>query len=245
MRALLAVILALLALAPLARAQADDPAVAAYRAGDHGSASQIWSEALEHAPSARERARLCYNLGNCAYRAGKLHLAIAWYTASRMLHPRGADLWRNLEHARAEAGLEPADRGDLDSTLSRLFSSLTLAESEWLVSLLAALLAACLAGEALRGRAFRRPALVLGVLLLVACVPWVWNLASRGRPSMVVAKDGAPARSEPSRTAKALAELAPGTIVERTDALPGWVEVRANDRAELWVREDALFDLAR
>jgi tetratricopeptide (TPR) repeat protein len=239
-------LLALLALVPSLRAQSEDPAVQAYRAGDHASAAAAWTEALAQAREPRERARLCYDLGNCAYRSGDVHEAVAWYTASLMLQPRNADAWHNLEVARTEAGLEPADRGDLEATLQRLLSSLTLAESEWLLGLLLGVLAVLLVLEAFLGGVFERLSLVALGLVLLGTAPWIWNLRREGgHPMMVVEASGAPGRSEPGRMAKVLTELAAGSILEKRDELPDWIEVRTSDGGELWVPKRTMFDLRR
>ncbi len=243
---LAAVLLFLLAFVPFASGQTEDPAVQAYRAGDHASAITLWTEALGQASAPAERARLCYDLGNCAYRSGDIHEAVAWYTASLLLRPRDADAWHNLELARAEAGLEPADRGDLEATLQRLLSSLTLAESEWLLILLLGLLGLTLTLEAFFGGVFERLAFVAVGLVLIGTAPWIWNLRrSSGHAMMVVEANGAPARSEPSRTAKVLTQLAAGSVVQKRDELPDWIEVRMSDGSELWVQERMMFDLAR
>ena len=76
-------------------------------------------------------------------------------------------------------------------------------------------------------------------------LPWLWNsVQSTKHPALVVQKGGAPARSEPHRTAKTLARLDAGQAVELRDALRGWVKVESDGR-QLWVREDAIFDLIR
>lgn len=223
-----------------------DDAVAAYRRGDYESASALWERELEATGDPAEKARLAYDLGNASYRSGHLLEAIGWYTAALRHEPRDADTWANLELARAEAGLEPADRGDLAATTLRVLSSLTLAESEWLVLGSLALLALALSWEALHGgRAARRAALAAAGLTAIALVPWCWNLLDDStRPALIVAEDGTPARSEPRPDGTRLFELEPGTRVERLDVLPGWVEVAADGRA-VWVAEGALFDLVR
>jgi len=223
-----------------------DPAVAAYRAGDYDTAQVTWLAALQTADSRAERARLAYNLGNTAFRAGNVPEAVGWYTSSLALVPRDADAWASLELARTEAGLEPADRGDLTATLRRVVTSVTLAESEWLVLWSLVLLALCLAGEALRGgAAWRRSALAALALCAVVSIPWGWNLLRDGRRPMLVVAEGTAARSEPRPDAKRLRDLDVGSEVERLDDLPGWTQVRDDRGERLWVRTHALFDLVR
>lgn len=225
--------------------QVDQDAVRAYREGDYATATSLWKQALEAVELPGERARIAYDLGNAAFREGQMLEAVGWYTASIRLAPRDADAWSNLELARTEAGLEPADRGDLASTTSRLLSSMTPAEAEWIVLGALALLALCLSFEALRGGAlWRRTSLAAAVVVALALGPWLWSLQhSKRQPVMIVASDGAAARSEPRGDAKQIERIAVGTEVERLDRLPGWVKVRTTEGNEAWVRERAVFEL--
>ena len=221
-------------------------AASAYRAGDYDTARSLWLAELSEGAAPRERARLSYNLGNVAFRSGDTAEAIGWYTASLALAPRDADAWANLELARAEAGLEPADRGDLASTVQRVATSMTLAESEWLLFATLGLFAFCLAGEALRGSAtWRRLSLLAFLMCGLVAIPWTWNLVRSGRHPMLVVADATAARSEPRPDAKRLEELTLGTEVEKLDELPGWIQVRDPDGERVWVRDNAVFDLAR
>lgn len=225
----------------------DERACASYRAGEHGSAITLWELALGEAEGRLERARLLYNLGNASYRSHRPLEAVGWYTAALRLSTRDPDLWANLELARADAGLQPADRGNLPDTVRRVLSAFTRAESEWLVLLATGLLAACLAGEALRGGlVWRRLSLwaVLGVVLSAA--PLQWNRARASEHPLLVIDPGAAAgRSEPSLDAKRLRDLDPGSEVELLDRLPGWAKVATDDGQELWVRDSVVFDLVR
>jgi hypothetical protein len=196
---------------------------------------------------AAERARLCYDLGNVAYREGRVLEAVGWYTASLRLRPRDDDAWANLEHVRAEAHLPPADRGDLTATLARVLGSLTPAEAEWLALGGSALWLALALGEAFRGsRASRRLAWLGAALAIAACAPWVWGLArGGGDPLLVVRAEPAPVHSEPREGAAAIAEAASGSEVERLDELPGWTKVRLEGGTEGWVDGEAVFALRR
>ena len=225
----------------------------AYRAGEYESAGTLWELELDRlsarslSTNPRQRARILYNMGNASYRAGELMLAVGWYSAALRLATRDGDLWANLELARSEAGLEPADRGDLAATTRRVLSAFTRAESEWLVLLGTALLALALGGEALRGgllwRSLSRWA-VLGLALLSA--PLLFDLVHAGEhPMLVVAPDGATARAEPRSEAKSIDRLEAGIEVAYLDRLPGWVQVADDEGRRLWVRDAALFDLSR
>ncbi len=226
----------------------DAAAVAAYRAGDLVSARSGWLAALEN-PRVRgaERARILYDLGNVAFREDKKLEAVGWYSAALRLRPRDADTWANLEHARREAGLEPADRGDLTATLRRLLTAFDPTEARTLALAGLALLAAALGYEALRGgRLARWLALAAfgGALVLSAPCARHW-LAGDADPLLVVEEGQAPVRSEPRGDAAVIAEAPAGSQVERLDTLPGWVKVRAADGAEGWVGDKAVFALRR
>jgi tetratricopeptide (TPR) repeat protein len=252
-------LVALASLLPLAPAVAqgellpdsrDAAALEAYRGGDLETARVLWLEVLEEGREtqpANQRARLCYNLGNLAGRRGDWLRAAGWYSASLRLRPRDADAWANLELARLEAGLGPADRGDLEATVLRLLTSLTDAESGWLALLGLLPLALALLGEALRGGAGWRAASGLAlVLALLLVLPWLRHRwVGETHPSFVLAEKGVQARNEPRGDGSPLGELEPGTVHERTDSLPGWVELELGGGRRGWVRDSALLRLDR
>lgn len=248
MRAWIVTLLALACLAFAARAQGSDAAATdAYRRGDFAAATRAWTELLQdRSLPAAERARLCFNLGNAAFRDERPLEAVGWYEAALRLTPRDSDAWANVEHARSAAGLEPKDRGDLAATLNRLAHAPTHAESGWLA--LAGLVAfgGALAFEALRGgRAGRRVAW-LGVLVaLAAAAPWAVQRGTSERdPLLVVEKDKALVRSEPRKDAAVVGEAAAGERVERLDTLLDWTKVEV-DGATGWVPSAQVFALER
>lgn len=257
MRSFLAglVVLACTALVALATPSArgdeapDAAAVAAYRNGDLARARAEWTALLapEHGLEGRERARILYNLGNVAFREGHPLEAVGWTTSSLRLRPRDADAWANLEHARREAQLAPADRGDLQATLERLLGAFTSAEARLLA--LAGLLAwaATLVFEALRGgRSSRWLAWGGALLALLLAAPWLHGVWTRAvHPHVVVEEGKALVRSEPRADAAVVAEVMAGEEVEGLDALPAWVKVRAPDGTEGWVGAGSVFALER
>jgi len=197
--------------------------------------------------SSSERARILYDLGNVAYRKKELLEAVGWYSAALRLSPRDPDVWWNLEHARSEAKLEPADRGDLSATLRRLVSSLTLSESEWLVLVALALWAAVLGAEAVRGgRAWRRLALAGALVVVASLAPWIYNVSRAAEHPLLAIQDGKlQVKSEPRADAPAIAEVAAGEEVERLDALPEWTKIELASGLQGWARKSALFALDR
>ena len=227
----------------------DSAAVAAYRNGDLARARAEWTALLapEKGLEGHERARILYDLGNVAFREGHALEAVGWYTASLRLRPRDADAWANLEHARREAQLPPADRGDLRATLDRLLGAFTSAEARLLAfgGLLA--WAATLAFEALRGsRATRWFARGGALFALVLAAPWLHGVWTRtAHPHLVVEEGHAVVRSEPRADAAVVAEVSAGEAVEGLDALPSWVKVRAPDGTEGWVGATSVFALER
>ena len=234
----------------LARAPdaSDAAAVEAYRRGDLETARTLWSARLsERDLDPAERGRILYDVGNVAFREGKVLEAVGWYTASLRVRPRDGDAWANLEHARAEARLEPADRGDLTATVQRVLSSLTLAESEAIVAAAALVWLALAIGEALRGGVVWRRLLFAGALVVLATLPpWIYQrLRARADPVLVVASEDLDVRSEPRAAATAIASASPGAELERVDELAGWTKVRTSGGVEGWVESPSVFALVR
>lgn len=243
--------IALLAPSAHATAQGDanERATAAYRGGDLETARTLWTELLAAGPSEAERARLTYDLGNVAFRAQKPLEAVGWYTASLRLRPRDDDTWANLEHARREAGLEPADRGDLSATARRLLEAPTAGESVVLALVSALVFGVFLAFEALRGgRTWRRLAWLGAVCALAGFAPFLWQRASAERdPVLTIApKERAlVVHSEPRADAAAIATLPPGERRERLDQLGDWTRIELDGGASGWARSNELFALHR
>lgn len=249
-------VLSLVFLAPLASAavangvavRTETFAQEAYRSGDYASARELWLTELERQElGGPERGRLLYNLGNTAFREERVREAVGWYTAGLRYRPRDPDTWANLEFARSEAGLEPADRGDLAATVERLLSATTLGESEWGVLLALLVWGAALAGEALRGgRAWGRAAWAGLALVGVSLAPWIYNLRAAGAERVLVVEERTtPVLSEPRPAAAQVAQVASGAVLERLDELPDWVRVRAEDGTAGWVPSESVFDLRR
>ncbi len=220
--------------------------VEAYRSGAYAEARERWRATLREDLGRLERSRVYYDLGNAAWRLDEPLEAVACYTAAVRLDPRHGDSWRNLELARAKAGLPPADPGDLGATLERALGSLFPGERRCLA--LGALLAwALVLGLEMRrgGAVLRRLALAGAALALLACVPWVHDRLRRERsaPVLVVQAGPVPLRSEPLEDRAPIGELAPLEELERVDSLPGWVRVERSGGLRGWVREETLFPL--
>ncbi|MCY2961131.1 MAG: SH3 domain-containing protein [Planctomycetota bacterium] len=248
-RSLFVAFLTLLASGAYAQESRDAEAIAAYRAGDLARARESWTRVLAAEPrvAGDERARILHNLGNLAFREGRVLESVGWFSASLRLRPRDADTWSNLEHARREAKLDPADRGDLGATLRRLLSAFTPSEARLLALGGLCAWAAALAFEALRGgRTARWFALGGAAFALLLASPWVHGVVTRvDRPALVVEEGKALVRSEPRTEAAVVAEAAAGSEVEEVDALPGWSKIRTAEGLEGWVAATSTFGLAR
>ncbi len=232
------------------RTQVDADATEAYRREDYAGAAANWRQLLEteaEPVAGAERARICYNLGNASARLEEWGDAVGWYTAALRLRPRDADSWANLEHARLEAGLEPADRGDLSSTLRRILGAFTAGESRWLALFGLLPLAICLLGEALRGGRFWRFSSVMAVPLWFLCMmPLLWSLwTATPDPELIIKSGGVSLRAEPRNSATELDRIEAGLVLERRDELPGWIKLRHPDGRDGWIRAGASFSLDR
>ncbi len=218
-------------------------AVDAYRAGDYAAAREGFLASMRQGYT--DLAAIQRNLGNVAFREGKPLEAAGWFTAAVQGAPRDPDAWFNLEFARRQAGLPPADRGDLRDTAVRLATMLRLDEAEAVVLALLALLAVCLAWEALRGGvAAKAAAWSVSALLALALVPYATQLARRSDdPCFVIQPEGAALVSEPRESAALIGRLAPASMPDYVDEVPRWVRVRAGDGSVGWLRADSVLQL--
>ena len=101
----IAILAALLVMAPLARAQATDTpaqlferANAAYEAGNYGAAVEDYEKVAAAGVVAPD---LFYNLGNAYFKQGELGRAVLWFERARRLAPRDADVRDNLDLTRS------------------------------------------------------------------------------------------------------------------------------------------------
>lgn len=238
--------------APVAVASIDDEvldqATEAWRRGDALSSTSMWTSQLEDpATSDLERARLCHNLGNAAFRRQDPLEAVAWYTASLRLDGRRNETHANLEYARSECDLEPADDGSLGATFTRLLQWLGPSGTAWCALLGVVGLLVCLLGEALRGGfAWRVAALVAVCLQPLFWAPKVVELTSE-QPSawMVVSASGVRGYAEPGMDSNRVAAYVGGDVLLRHDAVGDHVLVSLPGERRAWVRADTLFDLDR
>lgn len=221
--------------------------VAAYRAGDHDLAIALWEEGLDAALPDGDRARVCYNLGNAAWRAGQGGRALGWYEAALRLAPRHADARSNAAFVREELDIPPAETGDLRSAASRFLRIVTHAEAAWLLLLSSALLLAALVCEALwGGRAWRRAVGAASVSVVILALPWVYaETQIHARPYLVIGAPSVSLRAEPRPELPTIAAPLTGSEVVRLDELDGWLRVEARGGERGWAPAEGLFLLVR
>lgn len=224
-----------------------DEAVAAYRASDLATAEALFAELLDLELSAEGRGEVQYNLGNVAFREGRFMDAVGRYSASVASWSRNADAWHNLELARARAGLDAADGGDLAATARRLAALPSDAELGYLAWMLVACLGVSLTLEVLRGGALWKWLAGFALVALGFDLAWmqVRALGDVEQPAMVVNSGGAELHSEP-REELGIGVTAPAAErVEVLDALglpgaPGaWIKIDSEGGIG-WVRESQI-----
>lgn len=170
-----------------------------------------------------------YNLGNAAFRDGRIGEAILSYERALLLAPRDPDTRANLRQVRKAAGLPEPD----DGPWTRATRALTASAWAWLASGGLYLACAALLGlRALRGDATRttlrsalRTAVACGAaLIVVGAAACATRLAERDRA--VVLDDDPVLRVAPYASATASSELAPGEIVRIERTHDGFTLVR-------------------
>ena len=223
-----------------------------YRRGDYGPAATRFEAALGEPGAAGEllpaqRVRILRALGNCSFRRGDSMAAVGWYSAALRHAPRDTALWSNVELARSEAGLPPADRGDLSSTLDFVLHAWRPEESRLMALIGGLLLLIAMLVEILRGGLVARFA-VLGstILALILALPWFVSLLPEvADPHMLLRASTVPVRSEPEGSMAVVAHLEPGSIVTLLDELGQWVRVEGPDDELGWIPKAAVFALDR
>jgi tetratricopeptide (TPR) repeat protein len=222
--------------------------VTAYRAGDLESAEAQFQKLLDAGLEPHDRAIVLYALGNIAFRSEAFLEAVACYTAASQAEPPSPDLWHNLELARARAGLDPADGGNLMATLAHL-AALPPEASLWSAAWgLVGLFALVLLVEILRGGWLPKATAVVLALLLACDLALIQHRASSvlERPAMIITPGGASLCSEPNAERTLGITLEPGETVEVLDTLgtkgqPGaWIKVDAAEGTG-WLDESEVF----
>lgn len=223
-----------------------------YRRGEYSPAATRFEAALGESGEEgdllpAERVRILRALGNCSFRRGDSLAAVGWYSAALRHAPRDGSLWANVELARTESGLPPADRGDLSSAIDFLLHAWRPEESRLMALLGALLFLAAIVLEVLRGGLVARTAVIgTAFLALVLALPWFASLLPEmPNPHMVLRANAVPVRSEPESSMATVAHLDPGSIVTQLDELDQWVRIQGKGEELGWVPRAAVFALDR
>ena len=218
-----------------------------WRAGDLDGARQRWEQELDQdlQPGselpARERARLAYNVGVAHYTAGEPLRAAALFESAVQLAPRWDSAAANRDLARADAGLDPKDRGIVGSFVHFF----TRGEAEWLALLGGLLVLGAGLLDALRGGGWGRAPWLAILALPVFWAPLVGHVVTGGGDAvMVVDPEGAALFGTPDAGAERLGKLNAGAESLVLDRLPGWVKV-VDRGEERWAAADSVLSLKR
>ena len=251
-RSLAAASLLLIALAGVAHAvaPAESPNTIFFRANAlYGD--ERWAEAAAEyervIAAGWESGNLYFNLGNAWFRAGDVGRAVLDYERARRLLPRDPDVHANLGYARELAG-DPRD----ESVWARLVfplagrattDELLVAASAVYTTMMALLTLALFLPRLAFGA--RRTTAATAVALLVVTSSAVYRLATLDGPSwaVVVGRDEAPVRFEPSAGGTVHFQAKPGTMVRLLGAREGWAQVQRADGRRGWVEQTAVATL--
>lgn len=228
--------LLLLLLIPFLSARADW--TAAMDAFDEGEFEQAYALFSELRSGTRTSAALEYNLGNTAFRKGRIDLALAHYRRALWLSPHDPDLTANLNRALDAAGAEwPA------LPLSRRLSA-PLSPRAWSGVWFTLLTLTALYGSLTRlspplkhARAWVYP--LAGTLLLTALGGHWASSPNRMRHEGVLQGGSITARFEPVATSTEHFALPGGSVVHIQDRTRQWVRIRSGD-ASGWIQRDEI-----
>ncbi len=210
---------------------------AAYQSGDFEGAREAYAAKVGEG---LDGATVLYNLGNAAFRCGRLGEAIAYYQRASRLAPRDRDIAENLRRAYHERQLgEPAPPAMWLHAIGRsLVGSYTLSE---LAIAAAALywLAIGLTASRLRGRGGRRMARLLTIIVLsavaltgLAFARW-WGYHHTG--AGVVMAEKTEIRSGPGDSFEIVQRVSDGRMVRIVRPNGQWLQVVAEGGARGWL----------
>lgn len=232
-RLLTSLLLALTALAPMARAESRslapfEQAEAAYKAGRWDDAIRSYDDILASGSYAPE---LFFNRGNANFKKGDLGAAILDYRRATALAPRDGDIQANLRFALERAGA-PAIQNSLSaamaSRLTREEWSLLAALAYWAAGLL---FAHHLWWGHLWARKGAMAAAVAGVLALAGLLE---RHQVDAEPEFVV-QTRCQALFAPFEKATPHFELPAGSVVRSINRTGDWIEIRSGDQTG-WIQ---------
>ena len=194
-----------------------------------------------------ESGNLYFNLGNAYFKAGDVGRAMLNYERARRLMPADPDLLANLAYARslADVSEDVPVWTRLLFPLAGRFSTdgLLLAASALYVLLMVLLIAARLLPTAARGA--HRAAVVTAFGLAFVLSSVAYRLATIDLPTyaVVVAKEDATVRFEPSTGGTAHFQAKPGSVLRLVAERGSWRQVRRADGRRGWIEQDAVATL--
>lgn len=212
-----------------------------YQARQYAEAEELYRSALS---GGLQNASIHYNLGNCAFKQGKLGQAIAAYLRARRLAPRDPDIQWNLNYVRSfqlDQEWSSAQKSFTGELFASLRDSFTL--GEYLLMSLVLLWAFCLlvAGRLWKPEMglFRTGSWVLLVMyLFIACLTFA-NYLEINRPTAIIASPLADVMSGPD-TGTTLFTLHEGTQVYPRQYHGDWVQVRLANGLSGWMEKARL-----
>jgi len=194
-----------------------------------------------------ESGNLYFNLGNAYFKAGDVGRAMLNYERARRLMPGDPDLLANLAYARslADVSEDVPVWTRLLFPLAGRFSTdgLLLAASGLYVLLMMLLITARLLPTAARGA--RGAAVATAVTLALVLTSCAYRLATIDLPTyaVVVAREDATVRFEPSTGGTAHFQAKPGSVLRLVAERGGWRQVRRADGRRGWIERDAVATL--
>ena len=193
-------------------------------------------------------AELCYNLGNAFYKVSDISGAILWYERARRIAPLDENILHNLELTRERT----VDRFDEipELFLTRWFKTLSLliSSNTWAaISLF--LFTLSVSGFLLffltRSYVLGRSAITTAIAALVISlfsVLMAYNNKSllTSQNSAVITSSVVTGLSSPGEGANELFVVHEGTMVEITEKVSEWYEVRLPDGNIGWIRQNSV-----
>jgi tetratricopeptide (TPR) repeat protein len=242
---LAALALALLTLAPAARADRIDEAWKhgndAYFRGDYPGAVAAY-EQLDH--QGIMSADLAYNLGVAYFRRGQLGRAIWAFERAAALDPEAEDARFNLEQARKLADRRAIDKiegAQRDPAWIRVVTNFTTSTQTWLFL---ALYVGCFGLLFLRRRAaddVRAPlgagAAILGVAAILAGSLLAGRAVLERIPFAIVLPDAVPVKEGADPNYRTSFEIHAGLRVRLLERDQDWIRIRLANGLEGWVRD--------
>ena len=238
------------ALAAVAHAAAPEGAATIFFRGNALYGEERYADAITEyekvLATGQESGNLYFNLGNAYLRTGDVGRAVLAYERARRLIPGDPDLRANLAFARTLSG-DPDERPlwvrALFPLADRLTASALLADASALFAVTMFLLAATHLFAGVRWA--RTAAAVAGVGLVVLLASGLYRLATLEVPAhaVVVAKQPATVRFEPSPNGTSHFEARPGAVLRLLGEREGWAQVARADGRRGWIQRDAIAPL--